>query len=95
MDIVPQLTCQCNPGFVYKNQSTFLSHKKTKMHTLWATLADNKKDRARSKEFENEVERLKRRLEHKEEVEKELLARIRTLEEQVTYWKKACEGVYI
>lgn len=62
------------------------------MHTLWATLAG---DRARSKDFENQVERLTRRLEHKEEIEKELLARIRTLEEQVEYWKKACEGVYI
>lgn len=60
------------------------------MHTLWSTLLDNKQDRARSKEFENQVECLKRRLEHKEEIEKELLARIRTLEEQVAYWKKAC-----
>ena len=95
MDIVPQLTCACNPGFVYKSQGTFLAHKKTKMHTLWTTLMDSKQDRARSKEFENQVERLTRKLEHKEEIEKELLARIRALEEQVAYWKKACEGVYI
>lgn len=65
------------------------------MHTLWVTLQDNKKDRVRSKDFENQVERLTRRLDHKEHIEKELLARIRTLEEQVEYWKKASEGVYI
>lgn len=53
------------------------------MHSLWTTLLDSKQERVRSKA---EVERLK----HKEEVEKELLARIRALEEQVAYWKKAC-----
>ena len=58
------------------------------MHTLWATMSDN---RARSREMET----LKCQLKHKEEIEKELMARIRALEEQVAYWKKACEGVYI
>jgi septal ring factor EnvC (AmiA/AmiB activator) len=62
---------------------------------LWTALEDNKNDRARSKNFENQLERLEHRLEHKERIEKELLARIKTLEENVNYWKNACEGVYI
>jgi chromosome segregation ATPase len=51
--------------------------------------------RVQSKQFENEIERLKRRLVHKEEVEVELLNRIHQLEEEVQYWKAACEGVYV
>lgn len=95
MDVSVQLECPCKPGFLYKSQATFKVHKKSKAHTLWAALEDNKNDRARSKDFENQLERLTRRLEHKERIEEELLARIRTLEEEVKYWKSTCEGVYL
>jgi predicted DNA-binding protein YlxM (UPF0122 family) len=36
-------------------------------------------------------QRLRRRLDHKEEVEKELIARIKTLEQQLKYY----DGVYL
>ena len=48
-----------------------------------------------SKKFENEIERLNRRLSHKEDVETELLARIRQLDCEIEYWKKQSEGVYV
>ena len=62
---------------------------------LWSSLQETKDTKVRSKTYENQVERLTRKLEHKEEIEKELLARIRTLEEQVIYWRRTYEGVYI
>jgi hypothetical protein len=57
----------------------------------WLQAQDNRADKARAKDFENEVERLRRRLDHKEEVEKELIARIKTLEKQLKYY----DGVYL
>ena len=65
------------------------------MHLAWETSQDVKDVRVKSKQYENEVERLKNRLIHRENVEAELLAHIRTLEESVAYWKKQSEGVYI
>jgi hypothetical protein len=65
------------------------------MHLAWETSQDVKNVRVKSKQYENEVERLKNRLVHRENIEAELLARIRTLEESVAYWKSQSEGIYI
>lgn len=88
MDIVPSMTCPCRPGFTYKNLS---AHRKTKSHLAWEQAQENRETKARAKSFENELERLQRRLEHKEEVERELIARIKTLEQQLKYY----DGVYL
>lgn len=95
MEISVQLTCPCRPAFSYKNEISLAAHKKTKLHKTWEAQQDQKKDKARSKEFENEIERLKRRLNHKEEIEVELLNRIHHLEGELNYWKTACAGVYV
>lgn len=87
MDVSVKLVCPCRPDFIYKNGSTFSRHKHSKTHRVWESECDNKNDRVRSKDFENENERLKNRLAHKEEVEKELLLRIRTLEQERDYWQ--------
>lgn len=92
MELSVQLTCPCRPGFTYKNLST---HKKSKLHQTWEANQVHKSDKIRSKEFENEIERLKRRVTHKEAVEVALLNRINQLEEEILYWKTACEGVYV
>jgi len=80
MELVTQLTCPCRSNFTYKNNASFSAHKKTKMHISWENQCDNKQDKVRSKEFENEIERLKSRLYQKEAVEAELLKRIYELE---------------
>ena len=92
MEIEALTTCPCRPGFTYKNLSM---HKKSKLHQTWEANRVHRADRVRSKEFENEIERLKRRLTHKEAVEGALLNRIQSLEEELIYWKKAYEGVYV
>ncbi|NDB94443.1 MAG: hypothetical protein EB165_07390 [Euryarchaeota archaeon] len=92
MEVSTLLTCPCRPNFTYKNLA---QHKKSKMHLAWEASKEVKDVRVQSKQFENEIERLKRRLVHKEEVEVELLNRIHQLEEEVQYWKAACEGVYV
>jgi hypothetical protein len=33
--IVEQLTCPCNPGFVYRSKSTYNAHKKSKKHVAY------------------------------------------------------------
>jgi len=65
------------------------------MHIAWETAQDVRVVRVNSKKYENEVERLKNSLVHRENIEAELLARIRTLEESVKYWQKQCEGIYV
>jgi predicted nucleic acid-binding Zn-ribbon protein len=65
------------------------------MHLAWETSREVKDVRVQSKQFENEIERLKIRLEHKEHVETELLNRIRQLEKEIEHWKKASDGVYL
>jgi hypothetical protein len=95
MEVCVQLSCPCRPTFHYKTPASLAAHKKTKNHKAWEATQENKQDKIRSKDFENENERLKRRLEHKEEVERELLARIRQLEYELEYWKKTTEGVYL
>jgi hypothetical protein len=92
MEVVSTLQCPCRPGFTYKD---LRNHQKTKMHMAWESVKDVKDVRIQAKQFENEIERLKRRLAHKEDVETELMCRIRTLEHDVKYWKQANEGVYI
>ena len=92
MEVSTLLTCPCRPNFTYKN---LVQHKKTKMHQAWETSREVKGVRVQSKHFENEIERLKNRLEHKEHVETELLNRIRQLEKEIEYWKKASDGVYL
>jgi hypothetical protein len=74
---------------------SFGQHKRTKGHKAWEVAQDNKKDKIRSKEFENEIERLKNRLVQKDAVENELLHRIRQLEYERDYWKRMCDGVYL
>jgi predicted nucleic acid-binding Zn-ribbon protein len=65
------------------------------MHKAWETSREVKDVRVQSKQFENEIERLKNRLEHKELVEIELLNRIRQLETDIEYLKNAYDGVYV
>lgn len=95
MELSVQLTCPCRPIFSYKNEISLAAHKKTKLHKTWEASQDHKQDKVRSKEFENEIERLKRRIIHKEEVERALLSRIHQLEADVQYWRSMCEGVYV
>ena len=95
MEVSLQLSCPCRPSFVYKNNVSLAQHKKSKIHKAWELAQENKTDKLRSKEFENENERLKRTLAHKEELERELLNRIRHLETERDYWKRACDGVFI
>ena len=85
-------TCPCRPGFTYKNLTT---HQKSKLHQTWEANQVHKTDKVRSKEFENEIERLKRRLTHKEAVEVELLNRIHGLEKDVVYWKGVSDVLYV
>ena len=92
MDVSTLLTCPCRPNFTYKNMA---QHKKSKMHLAWETSREVKDVRVQSKHFENEIERFKNRLEHKEQIEIELLNRIRQLETEIAYWKKTSEGVYL
>jgi hypothetical protein len=92
MELSVQFSCPCRPNFIYKNLA---QHKKSKMHLAWEASKEVKDVRIQSKQFENEIERLKRRLIHKEAVEVALLNRINQLEEEILYWKSACEGVYI
>jgi hypothetical protein len=72
-----------------------MAHKKTKLHKSWESIQEVKNVRVQSKHFENEIERLKRRLIHKEEVEIVLLKKIQTLETQVGHLHKQLEGVYV
>jgi septal ring factor EnvC (AmiA/AmiB activator) len=65
------------------------------MHLAWEASKEVKDVRVQSKQFENEIERLKRRVTHKEAVEVALLSHINQLEEEVLYWKTASEGVYV
>ena len=95
MELSSTFKCPCRPEFTYKNAQALVNHKKSKMHLAWETAQDVKDVRVKSKQYENEVERLKYRLVHRENLEAELLARIRTLEESVAYWKAQCEGVYV
>ena len=92
MEVSTLLTCPCRPDFTYKNLA---QHRKSKMHLAWEASKEVKDVRVQSKQFENEIERLKRRLTHKEAVEVELLNRIHQLEYDVQYWKNACKGVYV
>lgn len=84
--------CPCRPNFTYKNLA---QHRKSKMHLAWEASNEIKDVRVQSKQFENEIERLKRRLAHKEAIEIAFLNRINQLEEDLVYWKTACEGVYV
>lgn len=92
MDVSVSLQCPCRPGFTYKNLA---QHKKSKLHQSWESVREVKDVRVQSKQFENEIERLKRRLNHKEEVEVELLNRIHQLEGELEYLKKTYDGVYV
>ena len=87
MEITPVLSCPCRPGFSYKSPESLIIHKRSKMHKTWVSQQEVKDVRAISKTFENEIERLKNRLKHREAVEAELLSRIRSLTDEVDYWK--------
>ena len=81
MEVSTTFTCPCRPGFTYKSLE---AHKKTKMHLAYEKVQEVKDVRVQSKQFENEIERLKNKLIQRELVE---VTRIRTLENSVTYWK--------
>jgi hypothetical protein len=83
MEVSTILQCECKPGFFYKNASSLKSHQKTKMHLAWESVKEVKNVRVQSKQYENEIERLKGRLAHKEEIEIQLLHRITELEKLV------------
>jgi len=85
MELSMAKCCPCRPGFVYKNMA---QHVKTKLHKAWETSQEVKDVRVQSKKYENEIQRLRNRLVHKEEVEVVLLKRIEYLEKQL-------EGVYL
>jgi hypothetical protein len=87
MDVAVQLTCPCRPGFIYKSSATLAIHRKSKAHQAWEKIKENKDDKIRSKEFENEAERMRRQLEQRIDVESTLMARIHQLEHECTYWK--------
>jgi len=74
---------------------SLVQHKRSKIHKTWEALQENKQDKVRSKQFENEIERLKSRLTHKELIEVELLNRIFHLENERDYWKAQMDGVYV
>lgn len=95
MDVAVSLACPCRPGFAYKNVKFLAAHKKSKLHQSWEAVQEVKDVRVQSKQFENEIERLKRRLTHKEAVEVELLNRIHQLEGELAFLKKAYAGVYV
>jgi hypothetical protein len=95
MEVTTQLSCPCRPNFFYKNINSFKAHKKTKTHANWELAETNKNDKILSKKFENEVERLRRRLAQKEEVESNLLVRINQLEHELAYLKKLADEVYL
>jgi hypothetical protein len=83
MEVSTLLQCPCRPGFFYKNSSSLKSHQKTKIHLAYESTNEVRDIRIKAKKFENEVERLKLRLEHKEQIEIELLRRITELEKLV------------
>lgn len=93
MDLTVQLTCQCRPGFTYKNTVSLAVHKRSKIHTAWQLAQDSKSDKIRSKEFENEIARLENSLVQKDGVEAALLARIHQLEKESTYWRLQYQNV--
>jgi hypothetical protein len=95
MEITQCLQCPCRPGFTYKNSTVLKTHKLSKIHKAWESSQEVKDVRTKSKQFENEIERLKRRLVHKEDIEAELLTRIHQLENERDYWKKQSEGIYL
>ena len=83
MEVSSTLQCECRPGFFYKNASSLKSHHKTKIHQAWESIQEVRDIRIKAKQFENEIERLKNRLIHKEKIESELLRRIAELESQI------------
>jgi hypothetical protein len=62
-------------------------HRNTKTHLAWETTQDQKNNRVLSKQLENEVERLKASLLQRDEIEHELLNRIKDLEKQIEYYR--------
>ena len=95
MELSSTFKCPCRPEFTYKHAHALAVHKKSKMHMACEQTLEVKDVRVQSKQFENEIERLKNKLTHRERIEAELLTRIDTLEKTVQYWKMQCEGVYI
>jgi hypothetical protein len=83
MEVSTILQCECKPGFFYKNANGLKAHQKTKMHLAWETVKEVRDVRVLSKQYENEIERLKARLAHKEDIEIQLLRRITELEKLV------------
>jgi len=83
MEVATFLQCPCKPGFFYKNSSSLKTHYKTKIHQNYESVQEIKDIRIKAKQFENEIERLKTRLVHKEQIEIELLRRISELEKQI------------
>jgi hypothetical protein len=62
------------------------------MHLAWVARQELKDTRVQSKQYENELERIRR---HKDAIEAELIARIQQLEREVAYWRSASSGVFL
>ncbi|MDA9846966.1 hypothetical protein N9C10_03435 [Flavobacteriaceae bacterium] len=55
--IVEQLTCPCNPGFIYRSKTTYSTHKKSKKHVAYDS---KRKDEAiTATRRDNEIDLLK------------------------------------
>ena len=78
--IISSFSCPCRPGFQYKTKNALDAHRKTKMHLGYEKTNDLKNTMASSKKLENEMEAMKLRLKHKENIETQLLERINQLE---------------
>ena len=56
--IVEQLTCHCNPGFVYRTKSTYNSHKKSKKHVAY--VSKRKEEAITATKRDNEIDLINR-----------------------------------
>ena len=57
------LCCECNPGKIFKNNSTFKAHLKSKRHENWASNNTIKNYKKTSVEYENNIFSQKLKLE--------------------------------
>ena len=56
--IVEQLTCPCNPGFVYSSKSTYNVHKKSKKHVAYDS--KRKEEAITATRRDNEIDLMQR-----------------------------------
>ena len=56
------LCCECNPGKIFKNNTTYNQHLKSKRHINWASNNDIKNYKKSSVEYENSLFLYKKKL---------------------------------